>query len=125
MKNNTNKLNTLTLSGLIIGPILGSGLILLPPMLYYMVGDFSLIVWTIILSLGFVFALIFRVFIAKKNTSKTISFSSLVKIPIFLSLILMSFANAWLAYLLFHIAIIYTFIAFFFFKFKIYFNKTA
>jgi len=54
-----NNLNTFTLSGLIIGPILGSGLILLPPLLYNMVGDFSLIIWAIILSLGFVFALIF------------------------------------------------------------------
>lgn len=54
-----NKLNTFTLSGLIIGPILGSGLILLPPLLYNMVGSFSLIVWAIILSLGFIFALIF------------------------------------------------------------------
>ena len=60
MSNNHNKkLNTFTLSGLIIGPILGSGLILLPPLLYNMVGNFSLIVWGIILSLGFVFALIF------------------------------------------------------------------
>jgi APA family basic amino acid/polyamine antiporter len=55
----TKKLNTLTLSGLIIGPILGSGLILLPPLLYNMVGNFSLIVWAIILSLGFIFAIIF------------------------------------------------------------------
>ena len=75
--------------------------------------------------LSFVFVLIFRVIIYKKNTSKTISFSNLVKIPIFLSLILMSFANAWLAYLLFHLAIIYTLIAFFFFKFRIYYNKTV
>ena len=57
--NNHKKLNTFTLSGLIIGPILGSGLILLPPLLYNMVGNFSLIVWAIILVLGFVFALIF------------------------------------------------------------------
>lgn len=55
----TKKLNTLTLSGLIIGPILGSGLILLPPLLYNMIGNFSLIIWGVILSLGFVFALIF------------------------------------------------------------------
>ncbi len=55
----SNKLNTFTLSGLIIGPILGSGLILLPPLLYNMVGNFSLVIWAIILSLGFVFALIF------------------------------------------------------------------
>ena len=60
MSNNDNKkLNTFTLSGLIIGPILGSGLILLPPLLYNMIGNFSLIVWAIILTLGFVFALIF------------------------------------------------------------------
>ena len=59
MNHNSKKLNTLTLSGLIIGPILGSGLILLPPLLYNMVGNFSLIIWAIILSLGFIFALIF------------------------------------------------------------------
>jgi amino acid efflux transporter len=53
------KLNTLTLSGLIIGPILGSGVILLPAMLYNMIGNYSLIIWTAILSLGFIFALIF------------------------------------------------------------------
>lgn len=55
----TKKLNTLTLCGLIIGPILGSGLILLPPLLYNMIQDFSLIVWAVILVLGFLFALIF------------------------------------------------------------------
>lgn len=59
MSTQSKKLNTLTLSGLIIGPILGSGLILLPPLLYNMVGNFSLVVWAIILSLGFVFAIIF------------------------------------------------------------------
>ncbi|MEZ4693880.1 MAG: APC family permease [Aliarcobacter sp.] len=53
------KLGTFTLSGLIIGPILGSGVILLPSMLYNLVGNFSLIIWGIILSLGFIFALIF------------------------------------------------------------------
>ena len=55
----SKKLNTLTLSGLIIGPILGSGLVLLPPLLYNMLGNFSLIIWILILSLGFIFALIF------------------------------------------------------------------
>ena len=74
--------------------------------------------------LTFVFVLMFRVIIYKKNTLKTIPFINLVKAPIFLSLIIMSFANAWLAYLLFHIAIIYTFVAYFFFKIRIYFNKT-
>ncbi|WP_072681263.1 APC family permease [Arcobacter sp. LA11] len=55
----TKKLNTLTLSGLIIGPILGSGVILLPPLLYNMIGSFSLVIWASILILGFIFALIF------------------------------------------------------------------
>ncbi|WP_164967798.1 APC family permease [Halarcobacter bivalviorum] len=56
---NNKKLNTFTLSGLIIGPILGSGIILLPPLVYNMIGSFSLIIWGIILVLGFIFALIF------------------------------------------------------------------
>lgn len=59
MHQNNKKLNTLTLSGLIIGPILGSGVILLPAMLYNMIGNYSLIIWAAILSLGFIFALIF------------------------------------------------------------------
>lgn len=58
--NQTNKkLNTFTLSGLIIGPILGSGVILLPPLLYNMIGTYSLIIWAVILSLSFIFALVF------------------------------------------------------------------
>ena len=56
---NNKKLNTLTLSGLIIGPILGSGIILLPALIYNMIGTFSLFIWGIILILGFIFALIF------------------------------------------------------------------
>ena len=59
MHQDNKKLNTLTLSGLIIGPILGSGVILLPAMLYNMIGNYSLIIWATILSLGFIFALIF------------------------------------------------------------------
>ncbi len=57
--NNSKKLNTFTLSGLIVGPILGSGVILLPPLIYNMVENYSLFVWLVILILGFAFALIF------------------------------------------------------------------
>lgn len=53
------KLNAITLSGLIVGPVLGSGVILLPPLLYNMIGNFSLIIWATILILGFAFALVF------------------------------------------------------------------
>jgi len=57
--NNNKKLNVFTLSGLIIGPILGSGIILLPPLLFDMVSNYSLLIWIIISVLGFLFALIF------------------------------------------------------------------
>ncbi len=53
------KLNTFTLSGLIIGPVLGSGVILLPPLVFNTIGDFSFFLWIIISLLGFFFALIF------------------------------------------------------------------
>lgn len=56
---NNKKLGTLTLSGLMIGPIFGSGIILLPPLLFNEAGQLSLIVWIIMLSFGFLFAMIF------------------------------------------------------------------
>lgn len=69
--------------------------------------------------LTFLFILLYRGLIFSKNKTKTICFTRLVKLPLFLSLIIMAFANAWLAYLLFHMALIYTVMAFWFFKFKI------
>lgn len=59
MNKNAKKLNVFTLSGLIIGPILGSGVILLPPLLYNIIANYSLIIWICILLFGFSFALIF------------------------------------------------------------------
>jgi len=59
LSNSNKKLNTLTLSGLIIGPILGSGIILLPPLLYDSIKNNSLLIWLSISFLGFIFALIF------------------------------------------------------------------
>jgi len=59
MNSSNKKLNTLTLSGLIIGPILGSGIILLPPLLYDSIKNNSLLIWLSICFLGFIFALIF------------------------------------------------------------------
>jgi APA family basic amino acid/polyamine antiporter len=49
----------LLLSGLMIGPILGSGIILLPPMAYKMLGEGSIWAWLIIMGLGAFFAMIF------------------------------------------------------------------
>lgn len=59
MTKQDKKLNTVTLSGLIIGPILGSGIILLPPLIYTMMGSYSLVIWATILIVGFAFALVF------------------------------------------------------------------
>ncbi|WP_280938050.1 hypothetical protein [Sulfurospirillum multivorans] len=38
------QLNTVTLTGLMIGPILGSGIILLPPIVYDLTGNLSILV---------------------------------------------------------------------------------
>lgn len=53
------KLNTLTLSGLMIGPILGSGIVLLPPIAISILGDKAIYAWIIIMSLGIIFAYVF------------------------------------------------------------------
>ena len=53
------KLNTLTLSGLMIGPILGSGIVLLPPIAISVLGDQAIFAWIIIMLLGIVFAYVF------------------------------------------------------------------
>lgn len=52
-------LNEFTLAGLLIGPILGSGLLILPALLFNSIGKSSLIIWGTILGLGFVFAILF------------------------------------------------------------------
>lgn len=53
------KLNTLTLSGLMIGPILGSGIVLLPPLAITTLGEHAIYAWIIIMLLGIVFAYVF------------------------------------------------------------------
>jgi APA family basic amino acid/polyamine antiporter len=54
-----NKLNIFTLSGLMIGPVLGTGIILLPPLIYDITHEYSLFIWGMILLCGVIFALIF------------------------------------------------------------------
>ncbi|MTT32333.1 amino acid permease [Terrilactibacillus sp. BCM23-1] len=53
------KLGPLLLSGLLIGPILGSGIILLPPLIYKTTGDYAIVAWIMILTIGFLFAMLF------------------------------------------------------------------
>ena len=49
----------ITLCGLIIGPILGSGIVLLPPIAYSNIGEWAILAWILIMLLGIVFAYVF------------------------------------------------------------------
>ena len=53
------KLGPFLLSGLMIGPILGSGIIILPPLVYQVAGNWALPAWALIVGLSFFFAVIF------------------------------------------------------------------
>jgi amino acid efflux transporter len=53
------KLGPLLLSGLMVGPILGSGIILLPPLIYHQTGAYAIIAWMVILGIGYLFANLF------------------------------------------------------------------
>lgn len=55
----SRKLNIWTLSGLMIGPILGSGIIFLPPLAYKALGQYAIYAWIIIMLLGSLFAYVF------------------------------------------------------------------
>lgn len=55
----SHKLGPLLLSGLMIGPILGSGVVLLPPLAVDALGTKSWLSWIIIMGLGAIFAYIF------------------------------------------------------------------
>jgi hypothetical protein len=79
---------------------------------------------TLIFDMGYfltlMFALFFRILLRKSSSYiNSVSFADTLKLPIFLTLILMAFANAWLAYLLFHIAIVYTIFFIFIFSKKV------
>ncbi|WP_307892283.1 APC family permease [Bacillus swezeyi] len=53
------KLGPLLLSGLMTGPILGSGIILLPPMIHKIAGDYAIFAWLLMMGIGFLFAWVF------------------------------------------------------------------
>ncbi|MEY8000914.1 APC family permease [Clostridium sp. Mt-5] len=55
----SKNIGTITLSGLIVGPVLGSGIILLPPIAYKLVGRWAIAAWIIIMLLGIIFAYVF------------------------------------------------------------------
>jgi amino acid transporter len=53
---NQRKIGSLTLSGLIIGPLLGSGIILLPTIIYENIGNYAIFAWFIMSIIGICFA---------------------------------------------------------------------
>ncbi|MEA4972488.1 MAG: amino acid permease [Candidatus Metalachnospira sp.] len=64
----SKKLNAITLSGLMIGPILGSGILFLPPLAYKNLGSSAIIAWIIIMAQGALFAYVFsRITVAVPN----------------------------------------------------------
>ncbi|ABO35411.1 amino acid/polyamine/organocation transporter, APC superfamily [Methanococcus maripaludis C5] len=52
----SKKLGPCTLSGLIVGPILGSGIVIIPPIVYDILNDYSIFAWVIMMVIGGVFA---------------------------------------------------------------------
>ncbi len=53
-----NKLGALALSGLMIGPILGSGILILPPLVVQRIGAWAIYAWMLMIGVSFLFALI-------------------------------------------------------------------
>ena len=53
------KLNAVMVSGLTIGPVLGSGIIFLPPLAFAEVGENAINAWLIVMALGALFAYVF------------------------------------------------------------------
>ncbi len=53
------KLNAFSLSGLMVGPVLGSGIVVLPSMAYEALGDHAIYAWIMVMLLGLGFAYVF------------------------------------------------------------------
>ncbi|MDP4143401.1 MAG: hypothetical protein Q8936_02800 [Bacillota bacterium] len=64
--NKNSNIGIITLCGLIVGPILGSGILLLPPVAYGIIGSWAILAWIIIMALGAVFAYVF-IFLTLKS----------------------------------------------------------
>ena len=62
----SKNIGTITLCGLIVGPVLGSGIVLLPPLAYKLIGKWAIPAWIIIMLLGIIFAYVF-VFLSLKS----------------------------------------------------------
>lgn len=59
MEQENKALGPFLLSGLMIGPILGSGIIILPPLVYEVLGEWALVAWCVMVCVSFFFATLF------------------------------------------------------------------
>ncbi len=59
MNEGKKELGPFLLSGLMIGPILGSGIIILPPLVYQVLGEWALPAWGVVVCISFFFATLF------------------------------------------------------------------
>ena len=57
--NKNEGIGLFSLCGLIIGPIIGSAILLLPPIVYAKIGDWAIMAWLVIMVLGSLFAYVF------------------------------------------------------------------
>ena len=68
-----NKIGPLTLTGLTVGPILGSGILILPPIVYGLIKEWAIIAWLAIIAIGSLFAFIFGYLSIQFNKCRTVS----------------------------------------------------
>ncbi len=54
-----HKMGAITLSGLLIGPILGSGILILPTIVFNIAKDWAILAWVSIIAVSFIVAFIF------------------------------------------------------------------
>ncbi len=67
------KLNALSLSGLMVGPVLGSGIVVLPAMAFKALGGYALYAWVLMMLLGTGFAYVFTRMSMMATTNEGVS----------------------------------------------------
>lgn len=67
------KLNVFTVSGLMTGPLLGSGIIFLPPLAYDKLGEHAILAWVIMMALNGLFAYVFAKMTVEVSDNRGIS----------------------------------------------------
>ncbi len=67
------KLNAVSLSGLMVGPVLGSGIVVLPAMAYEALQDYAMFAWILVMLLGAGFAYVFTRMSMMVSTNEGVS----------------------------------------------------